>query len=711
VDSLLDFGWIRSKLNEGDLNSLCAAYDQSPDNEAARLVQRALRFSTHVLERHKDQLKSQMSGRLAGVDNPRIVRLLEQVNENVDGAWLKPLLPTMPRPTALLASILPPMFLNRVKLTVDDDARLALVGDDELVDIAQRTSYRIEEPGTTASALTADGRSVLVGTYWGEVRFGSSDPGASFGTLGRHEHTVDAVAITGDGRLSVSASHKQTVEEYWASLPGEMTLCVWDVASGRMMWTFTEPSYRVAHLAISLDGTRLVSLSSAGKVMVWDVASGLVTRTVDCGEMGLHALAVSPDGKWLVSQPFDGVLRVWDLETMRVVHDSLEGHARRIETAAVSQDGQWLVSADPMQGQICDIASGTVVSTLSGHQEEISSIGINASGNWILTGGRDQLRVWRNLKSVSTEVSPHNLGSNSSACVSANGRWLVILSGDHIMQVWNLDEQRMVARHHMDENVRKVAAVDPAGKWALMESALYDQDGRGDTWFEALDLETGRVRGIRVGAAEVTKSTSVRASADGRWVLLDGRLWDIVTNQIYDIGELVLTPDHFAVNASTNELTAIFCEWSWYTSVYDISTGVKRDDALVGLSGRHTQTAVSGNGDRVLGLNDLSQFSVYQRSTGETHAISHDEWDWYTNWVINADGNRAVSWSGYATALTVWDLDTRKAIATFVGDSGISHCVFVPQSQRIAVCEDAGYVNVLELRDESAVRSAIARQD
>jgi len=97
MDALLDFDWIYATLNETDIDSVCAAFEQLPDVDAARLIHDALRLSAHVLTNHKDQLRTQLCGRLAGVEIAGIATLLAHVSEHADSAWLKPVLTTMPR--------------------------------------------------------------------------------------------------------------------------------------------------------------------------------------------------------------------------------------------------------------------------------------------------------------------------------------------------------------------------------------------------------------------------------------------------------------------------------------------------------------------------------------------------------------------------------------------------------------------------------------
>ena len=103
---------------------------------------------------------------------------------------------------------------------------------------------------------------------------------------------VNAVALTPDGRLAVSASEDNTLK-------------VWDVASGRELRTLAGHTGRVNAVALTPDGRLAVSASGDRTLKVWDVASGQELRTL-AGHTGLvNAVALTPDGRLAVSASDD----------------------------------------------------------------------------------------------------------------------------------------------------------------------------------------------------------------------------------------------------------------------------------------------------------------------------------------------------------------------------------------------------------------------
>jgi WD40 repeat protein len=85
-------------------------------------------------------------------------------------------------------------------------------------------------------------------------------------TMHGHSDNVWGVALSGDGRLAVSASRDDTLK-------------VWDVDNGRELRTLRGHSAPVLHVALSRDGRFAVS-ASFDSVKVWDTESGRELRTL-----------------------------------------------------------------------------------------------------------------------------------------------------------------------------------------------------------------------------------------------------------------------------------------------------------------------------------------------------------------------------------------------------------------------------------------------
>jgi hypothetical protein len=112
--------------------------------------------------------------------------------------------------------------------------------------------------------------------------------------------TVNAVAVTPDGRWVVSGADDQTLR-------------VWDLESGECLRTLTGHESYVLRVQVTPDGRSAVSGGFDGLVKVWDLASGRCLATRRCADQHVRDLAVAGDGGGMVSCGQDGRLRVWTL--------------------------------------------------------------------------------------------------------------------------------------------------------------------------------------------------------------------------------------------------------------------------------------------------------------------------------------------------------------------------------------------------------------
>jgi WD40 repeat protein len=91
----------------------------------------------------------------------------------------------------------------------------------------------------------------------------------------------------------------------------DRTICLWDVASGRLLTTLTGHTNRIHTLEFSPDGTVLASGGQDRTVRLWEVASGQELCKYS-GHWGrVAAVAFSADGKQLISASTDKSVASW----------------------------------------------------------------------------------------------------------------------------------------------------------------------------------------------------------------------------------------------------------------------------------------------------------------------------------------------------------------------------------------------------------------
>jgi len=117
-------------------------------------------------------------------------------------------------------------------------------------------------------------------------------PGTSLIRTLEARSNISAVAVSGDGRLAVSAC-------------ADKTLKVWDPNSGREVRTLRGHSDNVAGVAVSADGRLAVSASADKTLKVWELNSGREVHTLGGHSDSVTGVAVSADGRQAVSASKD----------------------------------------------------------------------------------------------------------------------------------------------------------------------------------------------------------------------------------------------------------------------------------------------------------------------------------------------------------------------------------------------------------------------
>ncbi len=121
-------------------------------------------------------------------------------------------------------------------------------------------------------------------------------------------------------------------------------------------------------LALSPDGRFLVSGSEDVTLKIWDTATGNVLRTLSGHEQPVLAVAISPDGRWIASGGADATVRVWNVLTGESTR--IASHSGAVKNVVFSDDGKRLTSLGNSEVKVYDLAGGRqLTSVRSGDSE------------------------------------------------------------------------------------------------------------------------------------------------------------------------------------------------------------------------------------------------------------------------------------------------------------------------------------------------------
>ncbi len=228
--------------------------------------------------------------------------------------------------------------------------------------------------------------------------------------------SIDAIAITatgdviavGFGGLAVFplAGKKPSARERGVSccvaaapdgtwlVQGVHTAIVRRDMNGKELGRFTGHEDEVRALAVSPDGTRIISGGKDRTVRLWDVKTGEMIAVKDLHTGTIHAIAYQPGGKIVASASADSTIRLWDASLAEQA--VLTAHKNSVNAVAFSPDGLLLVSGSTdLTVRIWDVETRAELARLTGHRGDVSSVAVHPDGGQILSGGEGRFtHLW-----------------------------------------------------------------------------------------------------------------------------------------------------------------------------------------------------------------------------------------------------------------------------------------------------------------------------
>ena len=149
-----------------------------------------------------------------------------------------------------------------------------------------------------AIAVSADGRSVLSGSFdTAAIRWSLATESAEQ-VLRFHSDAVNAVVFLKDGRMATAGA--------------DARIAVWTAGRQQPDQIFEGHRAPIAGLAVSPDGSILASASWDRTVRLWSLADGS-QRVLEGHTQNVNGVAFAPDGRSLVSVGYDLAARIWPL--------------------------------------------------------------------------------------------------------------------------------------------------------------------------------------------------------------------------------------------------------------------------------------------------------------------------------------------------------------------------------------------------------------
>jgi len=195
----------------------------------------------------------------------------------------------------------------------------------------------------------------------------------------------------------------------------------------------------VRSVAISSDGTRIVSGSVDGLVKIWNAETGAEVCTMEGHAGEVFSVAFARDGKRIVSGSGDGLVKIWDAETNTEVC-TLVGHSGEVNSVAFSPNGKHVISgSDDQRVKIWNAAPDAEVCTIDRHMGNAWSAAFSLDGKLVVTGTGYMVKIWNAETGAEMCSLEGHAGIVFFAAFSPDGKRVVSGGDDRAVKIWNVE--------------------------------------------------------------------------------------------------------------------------------------------------------------------------------------------------------------------------------------------------------------------------------
>jgi len=271
-----------------------------------------------------------------------------------------------------------------------------------------------------------------------------------------------------------------------ASTDEDLTLQVWSVETGTVLFTRTLCDTPASALAWSPDGTRLALTDEESQLSIWDAVIGEQLSLTTVHQDIVTGLAWAPRQRdQLATCSADGSIQVLDLTRNEPVWKGEYGYEHRASALAWSPDGTRIaVGSDDTQVRLFDAATGQQLLIYKKHPHFISALAWSADSTLLASASDDlDVHIWEASSGKKVRGFWSSIGMVYRMDWSSDGKRLAWIGNEERVEVWDPHTGKRLFVYDDHAQIVNTIAWSPDG--AMLAS------GSGDTTIHVYPVTGG----------------------------------------------------------------------------------------------------------------------------------------------------------------------------------------------------------------------------
>ncbi len=254
----------------------------------------------------------------------------------------------------------------------------------QVSNMSQSNSFTGTGAGITALAFGTNSQALFSGDESGVITRWSTSSGwssASQSSWSAHTNGVGGVrslAVTADGSKLVSGG-------------ADYDICLWQASNGAALGSLSGHGGLISRASFSPDGSMVASASHDGSVRLWTAGSGAPLSALAAHTNQVGAMAFSPNSTLLVSGGgcLDNTLRIFSCSNLSLLR-TIVATTNGVTALAVSPDSTQVASAGDRNEQVIRlwrVSDGGQVWQAAGHTNGTGPLAFSPNGQYLASGG------------------------------------------------------------------------------------------------------------------------------------------------------------------------------------------------------------------------------------------------------------------------------------------------------------------------------------